>query len=414
MSAETPIITIILTSAPITQDRSAATLPRADDKTGYAYDSRAEGSVIRIHHYNAATNALTEFVPEDDDRPPQLGIHYHAGFENTLYIDEFEGIVPYYRGAFLWYDSNLYYRYATDSEFGIARVNTSGTTSEMIDQTDLNYNNHLNFAFDINTDNGTLYFVYATGDADSSTLTIKRRTSGGTETTILSQTRAIGDFNALGLDFGAFLGAHEVLFHNNQLYILAPIQKVDLGDDAQSIINPDVNIEQLTAEKTGERNVTTSTNLNPSNQTLAPGDDIPLRIDFDGSVSGATQSDLTVSGGTIESFSISSDMIDVTIRPNSRTRHKTIIIDLAEDAVTQTNEAWRITIDFETARSRSKGAGMALYRCDVTAASPTLTVIATYPFATHGACNLTLHGGRVHFTEQPRAAGQFKPINKDL
>ena len=85
-------------------------------------------------------------------------------------------------------------------------------------------------------------------------------------------------------------------------------------------MNPDVNIEQLTAEKSGERNVTTSTNLNPSNLTLAPGDDIPLRIDFDGTVTGATQSNLTAHGGTITAFAISSDMIDITIRPDDPTR----------------------------------------------------------------------------------------------
>ena len=404
----------LLTSGVISQDRSAQTLPRHSDRTAYAYDAIAEGSEIKIYHYNASTGALTEHVAEDNARPPQLGVHYHAGFENTLYIDEFEGIVSEYRGAFKVYSDDLYYRYATDAEFGVARVNTSGTTSEMIDQARGNYWNHLNFAFDINTSNGDLYFVYMTGDTETSTLTIKRRTSGGTESTIFTETRGVGDFNDVGLDFGAFLGCYEALFHDDNLHLLVPIQKADFGDDAQSIINPDVDIEQLTAEKTGERNVTTSTNLNPSNQTLAPGDDIPLRIDFDGTVTGATQSDLTVYGGTIESFSISSDMIDVTITPDSQTRHKTIIIDLAEDAVDQTNEAWRITIDFETTRSREKTAGMVLYRCDVTAASPSLTVIEKWDFVQLGGCNLCVHSGSVHYMEHPPASAIYRPINPDL
>ena len=403
----------ILSAKAIAQDRSTAQLPRAIDGTGYAYDSSAEGSEIKILRYNASTDTLTEHVDESDTQPPQIGIHYHVGFENDIYIDEFEGIRPDYRGAFKFQGSNLYYRYATDAEFGVARVNTSGTTSEMIDQTTLNYNNHLNFAFDI-TSGGDIYFVYATGDAETSTLTIKRRTSGGVETTLFSETRGIGYFDELGLDWGAFLGAYEALFHNNHLYILAPVQKAQLGDDFQSIINPDVNIEQLTAEKTGERNVTTTTNLNPTNLTLAPGDDIPLRIDFDGSVTGATQDDLTVYGGTIESFSISSDMIDVTIRPDSQSVHQTIIVDLAEDAVDQTNEAWRITIDFETTRSRTKAAGSVLYRCDVTNANPSLTVLDQWDFATLGGCNLIVHDGAVHFMEQPPAAAQITPINPDL
>ena len=156
--------------------------------------------------------------------------------------------------------------------------------------------------------------------------------------------------------------------------------------------------------------------MNPSNQIVAPGEDIPLRIDFDGSVSGATQNDLTVYGGTIVSgsFSISSDMIDVTIRPDSQTHHKNITIDVAEDAVDQGNEAWRITIDFETQRSRRKSAGMALYRVSTTAANPTLEVIDKWDFVTRGGCNLTIHDGSVHYVEHPPASAMFKPYNPDL
>lgn len=403
----------ILTAAKITQDRSAQAFPRPTDRTGYAFDSLAQGSAIQIHHYNTNTGTLTEHVAEDDSFPPQLGIHYHVGFENELYVDEFEGILPSPYSAFKVFGSDLYYRYAKAGEFGVARVNTSRTTTKMIGQAVGTYQNHLNFAFDINS-SGTLYFVYATGEADSSTLTIKRRTSDGTLTTVLSETRGVGDFNELGFDFGAFLGCHEALFHNNLLYMLVPIQKVDFGDDTQSVVNPDVNIEQRTAEKSGERNVTTHTNVNPSSIILAPGEDIPLRIDFDSLVSGATQDDLTVYGGTIQSFSISSDMIDVTIRPNSKTRHKTIIIDLAEDAVDQTNEAWRITIDFETERSRAKSAGAVLYRCDVTARNPSLTVVDTWDFVHLAGCNLTVHDGNVHYAEHPPASRKFKPYNPDL
>lgn len=403
----------ILTSSKIAQDRSARELPRQTDGAGYAYDSLAEGSAIKIYHYSTSTGTLTEHVAEDDSFPPQLGIHYYAGFENSLYVDEFEGIVSSYRGAFKWQSGNLYYRYAKDGELGVARVNAAGTTTKMIGQAVGKYQNHLNFAFDINS-SGTIYFVYAEGDSETSTLFIKRRASNGTETTIFSETRGVGHFDELGFDFGAFFGVHEVLFHNNQLYILVPIQKADLGDGTRSVVNPDVHIEQRSAEKSGERNVTTSTNLNPSNRILAPGEDIPLRIDFDGSVSGATQDDLTVYGGTIQSFSISSDRIDLTIRPDSKVRHKNIIIDLAEDAVDQGNEAWRITIDFGTQRSRTKTSGMALYRCNVTAARPSLTVIDTWDFVHLAGCNLTVYDGNVHYVEQPSASQKFKPYNPNL
>ena len=396
----------ILTSAKIQQDRSAGgPLPRPNDSTGYASDSLAEGSEIKIYHYNSGLQtAPTVFVDSDDDFPPQLGIQYPVGFENGLNIDEFEGIRPDYRGAFRWYSNNLYYRYAKDGEFGVARVNTGGTTTKMIGQAVGKSQNHLNFAFDI-TSTGTIYFVYAIDDANSSTLTIKRRTSGGTESTILTDIRGLAAFSDIHSEFGAYLGAHEVLFHNNQLYILAPMQSADFGEDATDTqADPDFIIEIADTGMSGERNVTTSTNLNPTSTRLAPGDDIPIRIDFNGSISGATQSDLTVYDGTIQSFSISSDMIDVTIRPDDLTRHRNIVIDLAENAVDQNNEATRIIVDFGTRRSRTKTGGMVLYRCNVTAGSPSLTVIDRWDFVHQSGCNLTVHDGAVHFTEQPSAA----------
>lgn len=403
----------ILTSGKITQDRSARQLPRPSDSTGYVYDSLAEGSEIKIYNYNTSTGALTEHVAEDDSFPPQLGIHYWIGFENSVYIDAFEGIVPSYRGAFKWQSGNLYYRYAKDGEFGVTRVDASGTTTQMIGETALGYQNHLNFAFGI-TSTGTIYFVYATGDADSSTLTIKRRTSSGTITTILSETRHIGYFNELGDDFGAFLGVHEALFHDNHLYILAPIQKADLGENATATdARPTLSTEIADTGMTGERSVTRVL-LSPTSTRLAPGDAIPIRITFSGSVTGATQNDLTVRGGTIQSFSSVSNRIDVTIRPDNPRYHKNIVIDLARNAVTQRNEATRILVDFGTQRSRQKTAGMVLYRVATNAATPSLTVLEKWDFVHQAGCGLTVHNGAVHFTEQPPASQKFKPINPDL
>ena len=216
----------ILTSAPITQDRSAADVPRSIDKTASAYDSLAEGSDVRIYTYRTNTGVLTAHVEETDTYPPQLGIHYHVGFENAIYIDEFEGIVADYRGAFPVQSGDLYYRYAKDGEFGIASVDTSGTTTGLISQSTLNYHNHLNFAFDL-TSGGDIYFVYSVGDSDESSLVIKRRTSAGVESTILTDTQDLVDLTSLDAGGGAYLGAHECLYHNSQLYFLAPIQRVN-------------------------------------------------------------------------------------------------------------------------------------------------------------------------------------------
>ena len=195
---------------------------------------------------------------------------------------------------------DLYYRYAKGGEFGIASVDTSGTTTGLIDQTELNYNNHLNFAFDL-TSGGDIYFVYAVGDTDESSLVIKRRTSGGTESTILTDTQDFADLTALDDAGGAYLGCHETLFHDDTLYMLCPIQRVDYDADAD-----------------------------------------------------------------------------------------------------------------ETTRSQMNAAGMVLLSCDVTAGTPSLTVIEKWDFVTHSACNLILHDGAIHYTEQPIAASRFKPINSSL
>ena len=167
----------ILTSAKIQQDRSARQLPRPNDSTGYAYDSVSEGSEIKIYHYSTSTGTLTEHVAEDNSHPPQLGIQYPVGFENGLNIDEFEGIRPDYRGAFKWNGSYLYYRYAKDGEFGVARVNTSGTTTQMIGQAVGKSQNHLNFAFDINS-SGSIYFVYATTGVPSDVTVVDNQPLG--------------------------------------------------------------------------------------------------------------------------------------------------------------------------------------------------------------------------------------------
>ena len=90
------------------------------------------------------------------------------------------------------------------------------------------------------------------------------------------------------------------------------------------------------------------------------------------------------------------------------------MINLAENAVAQNNEATRIIVDFGTKRSREKAAGAGLYRCNITDAIPTLTVIEKWDYVNLAGCGLVVHDGSVHYIEHPRAATAFKPINPDL
>ena len=149
------------------------------------------------------------------------------------------------------------------------------------------------------TSGGDIYFVYSVGDTDESSLVIKRRTSAGVESTILTDTQDLADLTASGDAGGAYLGAHECLFHDDNLYMLCPIQRVD------------------------------------------------------------------------------------------------------EDSGTYT-------------RSQMNAAGMVLFSCDVTTGTPSLTVIETWDFASHGACNLVVHDGSVHYVERPAASARFRPINSSL
>ena len=206
-------------------------MPRTSDSTGYAYDSVAEGSIIDIRHYHADTAVLNVSpAAAGADLQPQLGIHYHIGFENEIYVDEFEGIVSEYRGAFKSLGTDIYYRYATDQRFGVARLLNNGSTRQIVSETTLNYHNWLNFGFDM-LSNGTVYFVYATGDATESTLTIKSVISG-TEATVFTDTQDLADLTHLDSRGGAYLGAYEAVFHDDVLYFFAPIQRVDVdGSD---------------------------------------------------------------------------------------------------------------------------------------------------------------------------------------
>ena len=82
----------------------------------------------------------------------------------------------------------------------------------------------------------------------------------------------MGNIAGFSEGFGAFLGAHECLFHDDHLYILAPIQAVDLGEEAQSFTaDPDITIEQLSPEKTGERIVTSCNKLESDFHTTCTG-----------------------------------------------------------------------------------------------------------------------------------------------
>ncbi len=399
----------LLTSAKITQDRSARELPRQTDATGYAYDSAAVGSTIKIYHYTTATGTLTAHVAEDNRFPPQLGIQYHVGFENAHYTDTFEGIVPSYLGAFKWQGTALYYRYAKDSEFGVASVDAAGTTTKMLGQPTSRHQNHLNFAFDINSA-GTLYFAYAS--------------IGAYEGIEVVSTQRLGS--------GRGLRSTATLTDNLSGYSI-PLQIVVNLQGAQRYTFNDGHVVRITGID-GDGNTQTKTlrGTRSNGQHVIDGKFLRITSVVSGGFYGGDFSITTLpaEGSDLRIERRASDGTATQVLRSSKSFGALTDLDEAggvflgvHEALFHNNALYLLVqvgrVDFDEdadayTPARQKAAGCILYKCNVTAATPALTVIDKWEFATHSACGLTVHDGSVHYVEQPSAATAFKPINPDL
>ena len=392
----------ILTSAKIQQDRSARELPRPNDSTGYGYDSLAEGSEIKIYHYSTSTGNLTALVAEDDNFPPQLGIHYWVGFENSLYIDEFEGIVPSYRGPFKWQSNNLYYRYAKDGEFGVARVNTGGTTTKMIGQAIAGYQDHLNFAFDINS-SGSIYFVYATLGVPSDVTVVDSQPLGpGGLITIANNLSGNGTPFILRLETPGsnYSGAPSVT-----------IVGIDTSGESQTITTTFTRpgqTKELTQTFLEITSISASSSWVRGNLIVtAIFQDIESQLNIERRTSGGSITTILEHTQALPSLTDLDENGGIYLGCHECVFHNNFLYLLVPIGRVEENSG-------EYELSQEKAAGMVLFRCDVTAGSPSLTVIEKWDFVHQSGCNLIVHDGSVHFTEQPSAATAFKPINPDL
>ena len=536
----------ILTSKPIAQDRSAPNLPRTIDSTGYAYDAVTAAAEIKIYHYSTTSGTLAEHVAEDDSYPPQLGIHYWTGFENAHSIDAFEGIVPSYRGAFKWQSNNLYYRYAKDGEFGVARVDVSGTTSVRLNsETDVdviycvddtgdevfvisafsykelrrftlpagstnpkgitvddNYlycvdqNNFSNqvLVFDKNTADGTQAIAIRTFDipaglhqprgitVDGNTLYCVKSGTFGNAVLVFSKNTADGaeateirSFSLPGVGKGITVDGDDLyVIQDSTLYTNIAVYNKNTADgtqatairtfDISSSANPTgitVNSDTLHyVDSTDDNLIILDKNTADGTQAtekarvgLPSGLSTPVGVTYSPNSERllaliSSQNNLNFAfnvntSGTVYMAYAIGNAIGSALVIKSRTSSGTetqILYDFkglreltaldsqggaylgCYECLFHDNHLYmlcpvgRVDVDDTNNRTRSvtKAAGMVLYRCNVTASSPTLTTIETWDFATRGACNLIVHDGAVHFVENPPAASKFKPINPDL
>ena len=392
----------ILTSAKIQQDRSARELPRPNDSTGYGYDSLAEGSEIKIYHYSTSTGNLTALVAEDDNFPPQLGIHYWVGFENSLYIDEFEGIVPSYRGPFKWQSNNLYYRYAKDGEFGVARVNTGGTTTKMIGQAIAGYQDHLNFAFDINS-SGSIYFVYATLGVPSDVTVVDSQPLGpGGLITIANNLSGNGTPFILRLETPGsnYSGAPSVT-----------IVGIDTSGESQTIT---VRFTRPGQTREATQTFLEITSISASSSWVrgnlivtAIFQDIESQLNIERRTSGGSITTILEHTQALPSLTDLDENGGIYLGCHECVFHNNFLYLLVPIGRVEENSG-----EYELSREKAAGAG--LYRCNITDAIPTLTVIEKWDYVHLAGCGLVVHDGSVHYIEHPRAATAFKPINPDL
>ena len=388
-----------------------------------AYDSIAHHSDIQIWRFNENQKRMTTHVRSNSAHRPQLGVHYWVGFGNAQNVFETEGIRPEYRGAFQWRAGHLYYRYATKNEFGIARVNPSGRTQSLIKMTHAvgpsfaSYDTptHLNFAFDIDTATGDIYFAYSTADANTTQLIIKKRDTSGTTHTILQDSRTHGNIESPGYhDFWGFLGVLEARYHKEYLYLLAPVLR------SKNVLITGRLTPTITATYSGTGEVL---NVTGASASLSPGEDIRVRlgigIEYPDTRS-AKNSDFFITGGYIDRLSedtydtdyYSPDNIHMLrsltmyIKPANPTAHQDISIRVPRDTAGWGNKQVDILIKFPgvTLPAKEIPAAMVLYRCPVNSQTPRLEPLETYPSVKNGACNLTVHDDAVHFGGLPIAA----------
>lgn len=173
-----------------------------------------------IVKYTVSTDQFSTIVPTNTNYRPLSALHYWTGVSGKEY--EWLGISEGDRCLFAHQGSNLLYRWARNSSFGVVSSTENGTLTPIFTETKDNYYNHLNFAFDIVGND--IYFAFTTGTAFNSTLTVKKR-SGGTTTTVFTKTQSFTNITDLDDSGNAWLGVEELLVDGDDFYLIIPISR---------------------------------------------------------------------------------------------------------------------------------------------------------------------------------------------
>ena len=123
-----------------------------------------------IYEYDTATETLTQHVSETDTHRARWAVLY----QDDLFTTGVDYLTD--KGTFKCVGDDLYYRYASGSDVGVAQLDTAGTTTSMIDESDATASS---FAFDV-TDSGEIYL--ATHSDGTDTITVASDTTTGAVT----------------------------------------------------------------------------------------------------------------------------------------------------------------------------------------------------------------------------------------
>ena len=206
----------ILTAEKLTLDRGTEVPPTETVTQGMQYNSAAYQSDTRIIEYDSEFNDVTERVGASHATPPQLGILYPVGYgEHYLHS---RNIVPSNRSRFVVVGTNLYYRYANATQFGIARMTSTGSVRRLSSYGIGNYPHYLNFDFDVDSSGNIYIATTESSDDGDSSLTLTRIPASGASSTIYEATEDTADLTDLDSDGGTWLGVYELLKSGNDYF----------------------------------------------------------------------------------------------------------------------------------------------------------------------------------------------------
>ena len=205
-------------------DRSQMPLPTDNLEVVSKYD-RAMGAQSKILKFDASTDSVSDHVSVSHANPPQPGMHDWVGFNNPQRIYDWQGIVPDSRGSFKLHGTDLYYKWCSTTHFGVAKVSSTGTVTQLWNIAKSERLNHLKFDFDVDT-NGIVWFGYAEPTLTGSTLYVKKYQNDAS-VDVLTDTKTYTQLTdsapSIANQGGWYAGIHELLVDGTDIYLVVEI-----------------------------------------------------------------------------------------------------------------------------------------------------------------------------------------------